>query len=307
MRTDFSLRDLEIFHAITAAGSTRQAAVKLQMTQSAVSHALARLESSLQIPLFTRTNQRLLITTAGRYMLHEAVQLLSNMTRIQDDILALRGNGVMSLKIGCIPGMGHRFGPRMVHHYLRAHPGISFSLDVANSGLLIADVESGRLDLALVAYEVHEPKLLFTKVVAARMHALLPRKHPLAKQREIKLSDLDGQTVIKPIESDHVVYQESSLRRLLRYQLQSSLSSIGAMIELTGGVSLVNVITAADLCESGKLVSRPFAVDQWFNFFLVCKQEPGTERLVSEVQTALRQVVSEMQQREECKVSLKLP
>lgn len=306
MRTDFSLRDLEIFHAITTAGSTRQAARKLQMTQSAVSHALARLEGSLQIQLFTRVNQRLLITTAGRYMLNEATQMLSHLTRIEEDMFALRGNGVVSLKIGCVPGLGHRFGPRLVQHYLRAHPGIALSLDVANSGLLISDVEAGRLDLALVAYEVHEPKILFTKVIAARMHALLTRKNPLSRQREIKLNDLDGETIIKPIESDHVVYQESSLRRLLRYQLQSSLSSIGAMIELTGGVSLVNVITAADLSESSPLVSRRFAIDQWFNFFLVCQHEPGNGRLVGEVQTALQQVVMEMQQRADCKDSLKL-
>ncbi|MGK8970612.1 helix-turn-helix domain-containing protein [Burkholderia cenocepacia] len=59
MRTDFSLRDIEIFHAIATAGSTRQAAVQLGITQSAVSHALARLEDSLHIRLFARENQRL--------------------------------------------------------------------------------------------------------------------------------------------------------------------------------------------------------------------------------------------------------
>jgi len=306
MRTDFSLRDLEIFHAITTTGSTRQAALKLQMTQSAVSHALARLEDSLQIRLFTREHQRLLITVAGRYMLNEAVQILGNLTRIEEDIFALRGNGVVALKIGCVPGLGHRFGPQMVQHYLRTHPGIALSLDVANSGLLISDVETGRLDLALVAYEAHEPKLLFTKVVTAKMRALLLRKNPLSKKAEIKLGDLDGETIIKPIESDHVVYQESSLRRLLRYQLQSSLSSIGAMIEVTGGVSLMNVITAADLCENKKLVSRRFAVDQWFNFFLVCKHELGNDRLLGDAHMALRQTIIEMQQREDCEDSLKL-
>jgi LysR family transcriptional regulator, carnitine catabolism transcriptional activator len=132
------------------------------------------------------------------------------------------------------------------------------------------------------------------------------RKNPLSKKEEIKLNDLDGETIIKPIESDHVVYQESSLRRVLGHQLQSSLSSIGAMIEFTGGVSLMNVITAADLCDNNKLVSRRFAVDQWFNFFLVCKQELSNDRLVADVRTALRQVVIEMQQRKDCEGSLNL-
>lgn len=307
MHTDFNLRDLDIFHAITTTGSTRQAAVRLKMTQSAVSHALARLEDSLKIGLFTRENQRLQITAAGRYMLNEAVQIMSHLARIEECISALRGNGVVSLRIGCAPGLGQRFGPQVVQHYLRDHSGIVVSLDVAASGPLISEVEAGRLDLALVSYELNEPNLLFTKVVSTRMRALLPRSSHLSRKDELTLNDLKGEKLIKPIESDHVIYQDNSVRRLLRYDLQSSLSSIGAMIELSGGVSLVNVITAADLCENGKLVSRRFALDQWFNFFLVCKQELKNNRLIADVRMALHEVLIKMQQREDCKDSLNLP
>lgn len=307
MRTDFSLRDLEIFHAIATTGSTRQGAVQLQLTQSAASHALARLEESLKIRLFTRENQRLQITAAGRYMLNESVQLMANMARIEEDIFVLQQSGVASLKIGCAPGLGHRFGPKLVHQYLQAHPGIAVSLDLAASGRLIAEVEAGRLDMALVSYEVHEPNLLFTPVVSARMQALMPGSSPLAQKKEIDLNDLEGQTLIKPIQSDHLIYRDDSLRRLLRHELQSSLSCIGAMIELSGGLSLVNAITAADLCESSQLVSRPFALEQWFNFYLVYRQELSSNRLIVDVQEALDKVVKAMQEHEDCAAALRLP
>ncbi|MFZ6048169.1 LysR family transcriptional regulator [Pseudomonas sp. CR3202] len=305
MRTDFSLRDLEIFHAIATTGSTRQAALQLGLTQSAVSHALARLEESLKIRLFARENQRLQITAAGRYMLNEAVQLMANLARIEGDISVLQDSGVASLRLGCAPGLGHRFGPRLVWHYLQAHPGIAVSLDVAASGWLIAEVEAGRLDLALVAYEVHEPNLLFTPVVAARMRALLPADSPLAAQAQVELADLDGQTLIKPIQSDHLIYRDNSLRRLLRHELQASLSSIGAMIEFSGGLSLVNAITAADLCENPRLCSRPFALEQWFNFYLVYRQELKSNRLVGDIRQALDAVVEEMRRREDCADALR--
>jgi DNA-binding transcriptional LysR family regulator len=306
MRTDFSLRDLEIFHAIATTGSTRQGAVQLQLTQSAVSHALARLEESLKIRLFTRENQRLQITAAGRYMLNESVQLMANLARIEEDIFVLQESGVASLNIGCAPGLGHRFGPMLVQQYLQAHPGIAVSLDVAASGRLIAEVEAGRLDMALVSYEVHEPNLLFTQMVSARMRVLMPSGSSLAQKPELDLSDLEGQTLIKPIQSDHLIYRDNSLRRLLRHELQSSLSCIGAIIEMSGGLSLVNAITAADLCESSRLVSRPFALEQWFNFYLVYKQELRSNRLISDVQLALGKVVQAMQQREDCAQALLL-
>lgn len=307
MRTEFSLRDLEIFHAIATTGSTRQAAVQLGLTQSAVSHALARLEESLKIRLFSRENQRLQITAAGRYMLNEAILLMGNLARIEEDLFVLQDSGVASLKLGCAPGLGHRFGPCLVQRYLQAHPGIAVSLDVAASGRLIAEVEAGRLDMALVSYEVHEPNLLFAPMVSARMRVLMPAASGLAEKAELELADLDGQTLIKPIQSDHLIYRDNSLRRLLRHELQSSLSSMGAMIELTGGLSLVNAITAADLCENPKLVSRPFALEQWFNFYLVYKQELKSNRLIGDVRLALAQVVETMQLRKDCAGAVRLP
>lgn len=307
MRTEFSLRDLEIFHAIATTGSTRQAAVQLGLTQSAVSHALARLEESLKIRLFARENQRLQITAAGRYMLNEAILLMGNLARIEEDLFVLQDSGVASLKLGCAPGLGHRFGPGLVQRYLKAHPGIAVSLDVAASGRLIAEVEAGRLDMALVSYEVHEPNLLFAPMVSARMRVLMPAASELAGKAELALADLDGQTLIKPIQSDHLIYRDNSLRRLLRHELQSSLSCMGAMIEMTGGLSLVNAITAADLCDNPKLVSRPFALEQWFNFYLVYKQELKSNRLIGDVRLALAQVVEAMQQREDCAGALRLP
>ncbi|WP_371230619.1 LysR family transcriptional regulator [Pseudomonas sp. QE6] len=307
MRTEFSLRDLEIFHAIATTGSTRQAAVQLGLTQSAVSHALARLEESLKIRLFARENQRLQITAAGRYMLNEAILLMGNLARIEEDLFVLQDSGVASLKLGCAPGLGHRFGPGLVQRYLQAHPGIAVSLDVAASGRLIAEVEAGRLDMALVSYEVHEPNLLFAPMVSARMRVLMPAASPLAEKAELELVDLDGQTLIKPIQSDHLIYRDNSLRRLLRHELQSSLSCMGTMIEMTGGLSLVNAITAADLCENPKLVSRPFALEQWFNFYLVYKQELKSNRLIGDVRLALAQVVEAMQMREDCAGALRLP
>lgn len=307
MRTEFSLRDLEIFHAIATTGSTRQAAVQLGLTQSAVSHALARLEESLKIRLFSRENQRLQITAAGRYMLNEAILLMGNLARIEEDLFVLQDSGVASLKLGCAPGLGHRFGPSLVQRYLQAHPGIAVSLDVAASGRLIAEVEAGRLDMALVSYEVHEPNLLFAPMVSARMRVLMPAASGLAEKAELELADLDGQTLIKPIQSDHLIYRDNSLRRLLRHELQSSLSSMGAMIELTGGLSLVNAITAADLCENPKLVSRPFALEQWFNFYLVYKQELKSNRLIGDVRLALAQVVETMQLRKDCAGAVRLP
>jgi hypothetical protein len=79
------------------------------------------------------------------------------------------------------------------------------------------------------------------------------------------------------------------------------------MVELTGGTSLVNAITAADHCESSKLCSLQFVPEQWFNFYLVYKQELKSNRLINDVQRALNTVIEAMLQREDCYEALRLP
>ncbi|WP_028223368.1 LysR family transcriptional regulator [Paraburkholderia oxyphila] len=283
MRTDFSLRDIEIFHAIATAGSTRQAAAQLGLTQSAVSHALARLEDSLRIRLFARENQRLQISAAGRYMLDEAVQLLDRLNRIEEEISLLQDNGVASLRMGVAPGLCHRFGPRLAQQYAQTHPGTGVALDVASSGRLISDVEGGRLDLAIVSYQVHEPGLIFVPVFSAKMVALLTRKNRLAARKVLTYDDLADQQYIKPIQSDHLIYDDSSERRRLGYELRVSMSSLGEVIRLTHGVSLLNALTAADLCSAPDLVARAFDSSQWFNFYLVHQHLLKDNRAVDDV------------------------
>lgn len=293
MRTEFSLRDIEIFHAIATTGSTRQAAVRLDMTQSAVSHALARLEGSLRIRLFERENQRLQISPAGRYMLDEAAQLLGRLDRIEEEISLLQESGVASVRVGCAPGLCHRFGPRLAQQYLQAHPGTGVALDIASSGALIADVEGGRLDLAIVSYQIHEPGLIFTPVFSARMVALLTRKNRLAKRERLTYDDLADQQYIKPIQSDHLVFHDSGDRRRPGYDLRVNLSSLGEVIRLTNGVSLLNALTAADLCANGDLVARAFDSNQSFDFYLAHRHALKDNRAVSDVLEIARACVRE--------------
>lgn len=64
-----SLGDLAIFMAVAEASSFTQAAVQLGLSQSAVSHAMRRLEASIGIKLLNRTSRRVSTTDAGEKLL----------------------------------------------------------------------------------------------------------------------------------------------------------------------------------------------------------------------------------------------
>jgi DNA-binding transcriptional LysR family regulator len=67
-----SFDQIQVFLAIVDRGSFSAAARRLRRAQSAISYAISRLESTLETPLFDRSGQRPILTTAGRALLPDA-------------------------------------------------------------------------------------------------------------------------------------------------------------------------------------------------------------------------------------------
>ena len=72
-----SLRQLEYFAEVADAGSLRQAAQRLGVTQPTLTVSLRALEDILGVVLFERTRNATLLTPVGRDLLPEALSLLS--------------------------------------------------------------------------------------------------------------------------------------------------------------------------------------------------------------------------------------
>lgn len=79
---------LEMFVEIARAGSIRRAALSRGVTASAISHALASLESQLGIRLFNRTTRKLSLTPAGEMLFHDLSEsflaIRESLERIED-------------------------------------------------------------------------------------------------------------------------------------------------------------------------------------------------------------------------------
>ena len=83
---EFDLHALEVFIMTVELGGMSQCAVHLQITQSAVSQTVARLEASIGTPLFDRSMRPLGLTTSGRSMFERGNRLLALARSTYDDI-----------------------------------------------------------------------------------------------------------------------------------------------------------------------------------------------------------------------------
>ncbi len=81
-------RKLLAFSTLARVGSFTLAAKELNLTQSAVSHAIKALEKDLEVRLFERIGRKVTITPAGRQLLQHTHVILAEMKHARADLAA---------------------------------------------------------------------------------------------------------------------------------------------------------------------------------------------------------------------------
>ncbi|MDE0096848.1 MAG: LysR family transcriptional regulator, partial [Gammaproteobacteria bacterium] len=85
-RPSLDIRHLEMMVALAETPRVTEAAEKLRITPSALSHRIKEVERRLDVPLFVRIHKRLRPTPAADYLAQVANRLLADMLRTEDDV-----------------------------------------------------------------------------------------------------------------------------------------------------------------------------------------------------------------------------
>jgi len=80
--------------------------------------------------------------------------------------------------------------PPVLARFHEAHPGISLSMREAGSGDLVAALEEGSVDIALVILPLRHDVLETQALLREELVVAVSRAHPLAKRRTVQVSDL---------------------------------------------------------------------------------------------------------------------
>jgi DNA-binding transcriptional LysR family regulator len=140
---------LEALRAVQQAGTTAAAAVRLRVTQSAVSKRLAALEAEVGAPLVERSGRRLALTAAGERLIADATPLLAAL----HDVLALAREPVAvettTLRIAASESLLSSWLPATLMRVRARVPGIGLELHAHRGPTLVERVRSGDYALAL--------------------------------------------------------------------------------------------------------------------------------------------------------------
>src|SRR5262249_44516546 len=145
-----TLEQLRVFVAVAERQHVTRAAAALNLTQSAVSAAIAALEARHGVKLFHRVGRGIGLTEAGALFLVEARAVLTRATAAELVLAELGDLKRGTLAVQAIPTIASYWLPRHLVAFHRAHPGINLRLAIGNTAQVIAAVHEGDADMGFV-------------------------------------------------------------------------------------------------------------------------------------------------------------
>jgi len=194
------------------------AAERVHATQPGLSKQLKLLEDELGFQLFTRKGKSLdSITHAGGQVLDRARTILAEALNIRSIAANMRNEQRGELRIATTHTQARFALPGTIAALSRLYPQVSVHLQPADDAEVLAQLENGRVDLAIVS-TAGAPPTIGVALPAYRWNrvVLVPRTHPLAAlQRAPTLQELASLPLIS---YDSSLKPESSLRRAFEAQ-----------------------------------------------------------------------------------------
>ena len=260
----FSLRQLQYAVAVAKTLSFREAAALCHVAQPSLSAQLAQLEDALSVKLFERDRRRVLLTSAGRALVERASQLLLDSDALMAAARQVANPLAGTLRIGVIPTISPYLLPSVTPKLRASFEHLTIGWIEDKTASLLAQLEIGDLDAALLALEAPLGDLERLIIAQDPFVLVAPPEHPLArKSGPLTLRDLRGVEIL--LLDDGHCFREQALSvcgtakaRELEFRA-TSLSTLVQMVAAGAGVTLLPSLAVPTELRRAKLHKRKFA------------------------------------------------
>lgn len=270
------IRQMEAMRAVVQAGTTKDAAPMILLTQSAVSKLINQLEDELNATLFNRQGGQMVLTPEGRMIYEDVERVLTIVDEMREksrDTGAMRSG---KLRIGVMPALGYGLLPHVVGSLRETYPNASIVIEEETRARIEEQVLSTYYDLGLVTLPVQSDRLEVTDLGSVSAVCVIPRNHRLVDKEVIDVHDLADEQVISVDPKTllrhrtDALFGEARVRRNLKIQTQSTLMACN-LVRTGIGVAIVHPLIAHTYLPS--LEYRPFRPKIELKYAVVSKSK----------------------------------
>ena len=150
------LDKLKAFKVVAETGKLGEAAVKLHLTQPSLTRLIQTLEAATNQTLLHRSRQGVILTQAGKQLLHFTTMTLKNLEDFEEQLLAPNDEISGLLQIGSYESLAEYLWPDFLPVIKKIHPALKITIRTSTEFVHQRKLESGELDLLIDA----EPRLV---------------------------------------------------------------------------------------------------------------------------------------------------
>ena len=196
---------LEIVRADDRHGSLTAAAENLHLTQSALSHAVRKLEDQLGLAIWHREGRTLRPTQAGSYLLAAANRLLPQLHHVEERLLQFASGERGTLRFGMECHPCYQWLLKIVSPYLAAWPAVDVDVKQKFQFGGIGALFGYEIDVLVTPDPLYKPGLRFEPVFDYEQVLVVGLAHPLRNAKYVRPQQLSGETLITyPVSIDRL-------------------------------------------------------------------------------------------------------
>ena len=255
------LRHLQTLIALAETGSLANAARRLNLTLSALSHQLKAIEEGYACGFFERKTQPLRWTPVGERMVALAYDVQRAMNTADRDVARLQEGraGELRIAVEChscfdwlMPAMD----------VFRDHwPDVELDLVSGFHPDPVGLLEENRADLVIVSRSQKRAGLKFHPLFRYDMPALLAKDHPLAKKKQLTATHFKNETLITyPIPDERLDLVRQVLRPAGVDPERRTATLTVAILQLVAsrrGIAALPAWAVQNYIDAGYVVERP--------------------------------------------------
>ncbi|KQT61576.1 LysR family transcriptional regulator [Methylobacterium sp. Leaf456] len=257
-----SLRDLEYVVALADEGHFGRAAERCNVSQPTLSVQVRKLENTLGLALFERSNRGVLLTLGGQAIVRQARVVLAEAQRLL--ALAVEGRGsplTGRLVLAAIQTLGPYYFPLILRLLRQEFPLLTLALSEARTAEILDGLRDGRVDAALLSLPVAASGLTLSPLFVEPFRLTCPADHPLAHGAPPRADTVGGPDLLLLDEGnclrDQTIAACGAPRAVGRHA--TSLETLRSMVAAGAGYTLIPALAVpAGPDPSGLTVTRTF-------------------------------------------------
>jgi LysR family hydrogen peroxide-inducible transcriptional activator len=203
-----NLRDLQYLAAVADHLHFGKAAEACNVSQPTLSMQLKKLEETLGVQLFERTNKSVMLTAIGSDITMRAKRILEESQQLREAAKAAVNPLSGDLRLGIFPTLAPYLLPSLMPKLKKQFPLLNLLLVEEKTASLITQLEEGKIDCAMLAMPVDNPALDSKKLFDEPFVLAVPKTHALAKRTSVSQSEIQNETLLL-LEEGHCLREQA--------------------------------------------------------------------------------------------------